>query len=125
MNVGIFWFHNGTIIGKATPLTEAEEGLPGVFDSSENHVDVWDAIRHQLPAAFRDGEYFELPRGRVLYSKTLKHSIVYMDKTLRTAAIKSAICEFFDLDAQKVKWLVDDHYTTNTSALDRLFGEFD
>ncbi len=40
--IGIFSFFQGTVIGVPRPLSEAEHGLPGVFDSSDTHIDLWE-----------------------------------------------------------------------------------
>ena len=125
MNVGIFWVYAGQVFGALTPLSEAELGIPGMLDSPQNHVDAWPRVRRFLPQHLRDGEYFEIPRGRVLYSTTGLRAIVYMDATLHKKNIKAKVSKYFDLDQTKTSWRFDDHYTTSSTNLDDLFGEMD
>jgi hypothetical protein len=124
VKVGVFWVSKGVILGKAIPLTSAEEGVPGLLDSNDNHSEVWEDIKPQISPASLDLEYFDIPRGRVLYSKEKAISLVYMDSLLHKKSIKALVTEFFELSPKKTKWCRDEHYTTNQFDLDKLLNDF-
>ena len=42
--VGLFWVYKGVVFGRARPLAEGEEGIGGLVDSPDNHVDVWESV---------------------------------------------------------------------------------
>lgn len=79
--IGIYWIHEGRILGKACAPEAAEPGLPGVLDSPFTHVDAWPGVRIDsrmpLPADFD-----ALPRGRVLYVPAQGRWLVYGDGPL-------------------------------------------
>jgi hypothetical protein len=120
--VGIFWVYKGSVIGKAVDVANRAESVPGIVDSPDNHTDFWDTdkeFKQQFPELkFR--EYFEVPRGRVLYNRKKGQPIVYMDKVLFDDQMKQLITEFFSLQDVNILWRTDLHYTTSVDELDRL-----
>ena len=122
MMIGIFWIYKGIVIGNAVDVVNGDKCVPGIIDSPDNHTDFWDTdkeFKRQFPELkFR--EYFEVPRGRVLYGRNEEQPIVYMDKILFSGSTKQLIAEFFCLDNLKVSWRTDSHYTTSVEELDRL-----
>ena len=40
--IGIFWVYKDTVIGKARELEDGEENVPGLIDSPDSHVDLWE-----------------------------------------------------------------------------------
>jgi hypothetical protein len=121
--IGVFWVADGIVFGKAVPLSEAATGLPGLLDCSDTHADLWERSPSLRPERFRGMEYFEVPRGRVLYSVTLERAIVYLDDALLRVETRSKIAEFFSLGLEKSDWRRDDHYTTQARKLDGLFDK--
>jgi hypothetical protein len=122
--IGIFWYYQQSVIGKAVTLEEGAEGVSGIIDSPDNHVDYWEA-QQGFCARFpklMGKEYQDIPRGRVLYLVNGGKALVYLDKKLLKDIIKKRIMEFFELDAGKVQWRTDLHYTTSKKELARLFG---
>lgn len=124
VKVGVFWVNKGVVFGKATHLMFAEEGLPGMLDSNDNHSEVWEDIKFQISTESVDLQYFDIPRGRVLYSKKMAVSLVYMDSVLHKKSIKTSITDFFGLSHDKTRWCHDEHYTTNAVDLDKLLDDF-
>ena len=122
--IGIFWVYKNTVIGKVVDLVEGEQSIPGVVDSPDTHVYVWESDpEFRLPfSELREFEYYAVPRGRVIYFKDKSVFKIYMDKVLFSKANKKNILEYFDLVASKVIWETDSHYTTEQSEIDDLFG---
>lgn len=120
--IGIFWIYKETIFGKAINVDEGEEYVPGLVDSPDNHTDHWDTIKGhlQLFPELRFNEYFDVPRGRVVYSRKKGQVFIYMDKVLFNDKTKQLIKDFFQLNETKTIWRTDLHYTTTAFDLDQL-----
>lgn len=131
--IGIYWVHDGRVVGLSCPLDEAEAGIPGLLDSPFTHVDAWPSVKAQnrLPPHL---EYDEIPRGRVLYAAEAQASIVYGDRALigapRSVDLaepvmrhRKAIMEFFDMEPDKVIWRHDDHYIVGRDRIGRMLEE--
>ena len=121
--IGIFWVYKGTVIGRARPLIECEENVPGLLDSPDSHIGLWEQTPDfVIPfPELRGVEYQSVPRGRVLYSTTEKTAIVYLDAALHTPQAQRAIRNFFQLEESAVSWKTDAHYTTSPELLDDMF----
>ena len=121
--IGIFWVYKNTVMGKAREFREGQETCPGMLDSPDNHVELWQegAGSVILFQELRDTEYQDVPRGRVVYSTQAKQSIVYMDKVLHTARIKRAVVKFFQLGDVDIEWETDAHYTTDPDQIEAMF----
>lgn len=126
--IGIFWVSRDTVFGKAVSIDMGTEGVPGIIDSPDTHVDVWEHERPwiHVSATLADVEYQDIPRGRVLFQLKQEKPLVYADKTLMNAANKLLISQFFDFNPSVALWRSDVHYTTSKNELDQLFSdEFD
>jgi hypothetical protein len=116
-------------INKSVPfcpdLYEGHENIPGLIDSPDNHIDLWEKkSSFVIPFTELTGsEYQEIPRGRVMYSSKDDISLVYMDKTLHLDGTKELISTFFQLNNIDVKWLRDEHYTTDLQIIDDYFDD--
>ena len=123
--IGIFWFINGRVMGRARPTSEGEAHVAGMYDSPDAHAELWENADGLpgLDPALRGQPYSAFPRGRVLYRGGDQRFIVYMDRVLFTAKTQKAIAAFFDLPKNGVLWRADVHYTTDPDDLDRLFSE--
>ena len=119
--VGIFWLHDGSVVGVRRSLESAEEGVSGLLDSPDSHVDSWPSVAAANGRA-AECEYDDVPRGRVLYDSEHERSIVYLDACLDKVATRKAIAQFFDLDLGRSHWKRDPHYTTNAR---QRYGEHD
>ena len=58
-------------------------------------------------------EYFEVPRGRVLYDQTTDCSVVYLDAVLNKPSARTLILSFLELCGSRTRWRLDPHYTTS------------
>ncbi len=123
--IGIFWVYGGSLLGRAVALSAGAENVPGILDSRDNHVDLWEKNPDFLKRYpdLRDQDYYMIPRGRVLWQRAQGRAIVYMDKKLFDDATKAKIMVFFELEAGCVDWHTDLHYTTDRGALAELFDE--
>jgi hypothetical protein len=122
-NIGVFWVYNGTVFGKAVSVETGFEGVPGIVDSRDDHVDVWEQERPWVgvSTALASAEYQDVPRGRAL-SRQGK-PLVYADKMLLTSENKVRIAKFFDFNPDVAIWKGDLHYTTSRTELDELFSD--
>lgn len=123
--IGIFWVYKNQVLGKASDLSQGDESIPGLCDSPDNHIDLWENDQNwQNPFQELIGtEYQCIPRGRVIYSKTNHKAIVYMDKQLHSKQIKQLIRDFFQLNSTAVTWAIDEHYTTDLQEINDIFDD--
>jgi hypothetical protein len=124
LKIGIFWVYKNTVIGNTCELEEGQENVPGLIDSSDSHVDLWERRQCFLPQfpELLGTEYQDVPRGRVVYSTKDKKTIIYMDKVLHTEKIKKIVSNFFELKNTDISWKTDKHYTTGSDSIDNLFN---
>jgi hypothetical protein len=119
--VGIFWIHKGEFIGVPVPVRAgADDGL--FVNGPEGHAEAWERLQ-QDDRALRPFEYFQIPRGRVLFDKRKQRYMVYLDQTLLNRTTKQAVMTLFSLPPAETVFLTDLHYTTCRSDIDRLFDE--
>lgn len=125
MKVGVFWIYKASIFGKTTELHQGEMAVSAIVDSPDNHADFWIHDREHLRQfpELSEREYFEVPRGRVLFDKTQNRSIVYLDIAILSVHVKELVCRFFDLEVANVLWRDDLHYKTSPADLDLLFND--
>ena len=112
--VGIFWIYKGEIFGAAMPLEGGVRTSLGIIDADIDHASFWEtdgAHRTRFPDLI-DYEYFDVPRGRVLFDSIGQRSMVYLDATINQPAIREMITGFFGLTAKSTRWHLDPHYVT-------------
>lgn len=103
----------------AVPLSEGEpygDCVNGPLD----HVEFWPGLERKHPH-LRGREYFELPRGRVVFRRAENRFAVLMDARLHTKVIKAKLVKFFRLPVGQYGFERDAHYTTNSDTLAALF----
>lgn len=122
MEIGIFWIYNENIIGEKCSINEGEDPGIGIVDSPFTHIDLWEDTSSFLKnyPLLVGTEYQSLPRGRVVFSKVNNMFLIYMDSSLFNKKIKMQVLDFFGLDKSSVKWMRDQHYTTDQSDIDNL-----
>lgn len=131
--IGIYWIHDGRVVGLSCPLDNAEAGIPGLLDSLYTHVDAWSSVKAEggLPLHL---EYDELPRGRVMYQRDRGKWIVYGDGALLGCssrhglmpagqAVRQSIADFFGFEPVAAIWRHDPHYTVGKRQIDRLLDD--
>lgn len=117
--VGIFWCRQDQLLAAKVPLADGlgnSVSVNGPFD----HITTWPEFQRKLPA-LKGVEYEDVPRGRVLFLKRAKKFVVYLDKSLMTAAVKAAVLKEFELPPGSTRFAKDPHYTTDPDELERMF----
>jgi len=108
--LGIFWLDDsGEMFAESVSLRDAEDyGDFKIFGG--NHYDLWSKAVRANPK-WRDLEYEDIPRGRVVYKKDPKKPmfIVYLPK--RIGKYKNNIIGRFNLPSGHVRFdMSDEHY---------------
>jgi hypothetical protein len=118
--VGIFWAEGKTIHAHTVPLSEGLD-YGDCVNGPLDHVDYWPELERQHPQ-LRGREYFELPRGRVVYRRGERCFAVLMDASLHTPKVRAALKTRFQLPSRGCRFERDSHYTTDPDVLGRMFG---
>lgn len=108
--LGIFWIDDsGTMYAESVSLRDSEDyGDFRVFGG--DHYSLWDKAVRANPK-WRNMEYEEVPRGRVIYKKDPKKPefVVYLPR--RIAKHKGKVLDRFNLPAGHVRFdMTDEHY---------------
>ena len=120
--IGIFWFSENKVIGKARDLREGVE-TNGSVDSPDEHFRLWEQESSFRPLRQMGVEYQEIPRGRVVWREDTNAPVVYMDKRLLASRdAKQKVAAFFELPEKYIQWQSDPHYTTDPDEINRLWG---
>ena len=119
--VGIFWVFKGKLLAATYPLQDGEE-YGDAINGLTDHVKYWPQFQ-KLHPELRQLEYQDVPRGRVLFMQPTGKFHVYMDKTLHSLKNKRALIKKFELPGPSTQFLMDAHYTTDLSELEKLFGD--
>jgi hypothetical protein len=101
------------------------EGVHGIIDCQVNHADFWDQNQDHIIRfpELAQVEYYEIPRGRVLFLKSANRPIVYLDKQLICNENKLLIATFFEFGLIHALFKTDLHYTTSANELAHLFED--
>jgi len=125
VSVGVFWFIRDRVYGKVEHLSKRNRSSVGKIDSNLEHWHLW-----EIPGALQEvsdlaahHEYWEFPRGRVVYDVGRSCYIVYAVRVLLKPYIKARVVDFFGLKNVEVSWLADNHYVTEPEEVRRLLGE--
>lgn len=78
--VGIFWLLGNRLIFDTSPLSEAEP-YGDCLGHKESHDHYWTA-QQLLGTVPRDFEYYEHPRGRVVYNTKTQRFALYADRCI-------------------------------------------
>ena len=102
--IGVFWCYKDVVFGRAVSLDKAEDLGIGILDSPDTHTDLWDKDRTLL----RDfpeqhgGEYFSIPRGRVLWELKTSSAKIFMDSVLFRDTSKQKILETIEVEKNEI-----------------------
>ena len=100
--VGIFWSKDDNLIFVRTQDIENAISTQISIDSTFSHSDEWEKISIILKSnVSKSGEYFELPRGRILYLKEKKSYVIYHGNIFNDNLLKKIIIEF-QLENEKI-----------------------
>jgi len=116
--VALFFYYEGKVIQGSTPVIAAKE-IQGWKNHDMSHYDFWD-IYKIINRKFKDIEYEEIPRGRVVYNVDDDKFILYIDKCLKKPDILSQLMGAFSLPMEKTKVEFDGHYVCNNCSNDSI-----
>lgn len=110
--VGIFWFVENTLVYKTQNAIGLDSDLLGFVDSTLQHQFEWEEnlIYEQFALSLHNTDYYNLPRGRVVFNSNLQTSFIYLDKKLFKKHIVNGIKVNFDLANTNIKFFTDPHY---------------
>lgn len=125
VNVGIFWFIRDRVYGKVEHLSGGNPSSVGKIDSTLEHWHLWETpgALQGISDLVTHHEYWEFPRGRVVYDTARSYYLIYADRALLKPDIKIRVVDFFGLSHKKVAWFTDTHYVTEPEEIRRLLGE--
>lgn len=123
MKVGIWWYSikNKELIKYTEPLVSVAKDSVGFFDVPVSHYNYWENMRKYIPAEYRELEYDELPRGRVILWETDAGEYVVKlfghKKLLEDKPFLRLLLKEFDIKFPggpfKITRVMDDHYRLN------------
>lgn len=107
--VGMFWCIEGTVVGEAVLLSEAEPY--GDALQHGGHYDFWDELKPktEMELQFKSHAYDYYPRGRVVYFQSKQQFRLYVDGCL-SAEDQEVIVDFFHLAGTPLEIEKDAHY---------------
>lgn len=109
--VGIWWDDSTTLVAFAHPITENTSG-DELVDSNLSHDREWPLVCHRLGRP-PQSEYFEIPRGRVIFNRRTLQGIIYHGNATPQERLKTIAAAFHLAD-----WIScpDDHYAIGVDA---------
>ena len=123
MKVGIWWYSikNKELIKYTEPLVTVAKDSTGFFDVPVSHYNYWENMKKYIPAEYRELEYDELPRGRVILWETDAGDWVVKlfghKKLLENKPFLRLLLKEFDIKFPggpfKITRIMDDHYRLN------------
>ena len=119
--LGIFWIVNGEVI----PFTQDADSIQvaaGFKDVAFNHYDTWHKIQKVYPA-FRDLEYDQVSRGRVIGVGPDRFRIFLSPTDAVNKTIVNRILGVFSLPIAKTEVMADNHYIVEKNKISELFDE--
>lgn len=110
--VGIFWFAENTLVYKAQSAIDLKTDQLGFIDSTLQHQVEWEEnkIYQLFVLMLANTDYYNFPRGRVVFNTKQNTFHVYLDKSLFKKHIVKDIKANFSLLHTKVKFFTDPHY---------------
>lgn len=98
--VGIFWLLGNRLIFDTSPLSEAEP-YGDCLGHEESHDHYW-TVQQGLGNVPRDVEYYEHPRGRVVYNTKTQRFALYADRCIvKQKSVVSRVMEAMCLPASQ------------------------
>jgi len=115
--VGIFWFAENTFVYKAQNAIDLKRDQLGFIDSTLQHQIEWEEnkIYQLFGLMLANTDYYNFPRGRVVFSAKQNTSYVYLDKGVFKKHIVKDIKANFNLPDTMVRFFTDPHYNCFSS----------
>tara|TARA_B100000315_G_C14590513_1_gene595498 strand:+ start:1503 stop:1919 length:417 start_codon:yes stop_codon:yes gene_type:complete len=107
--VAIFWYYEDEVLGMGIPWKEGED-FGDFVNTRDDHASKWIQIT-KFKKELQGKEYFDIPRGRVVYNKLTKKFIVYATSSLlKDDSFKRKVRKEFRLPSANTEWKTDTHY---------------
>jgi len=106
-DVGAFYMVGDNLLSNSVKLSDGDEY--GGFINYSSHWDLWKALCRSYPK-LKNYEYDDFPRGRVVFDKTSRKSIIYLDKKLNNPQAVDKICKEYHLGSNYEVNDEDEHY---------------
>lgn len=119
-HAGIWWHNDKQLVAFRQPVSDIEATWH-LIDSDLSHDSVWDIARRELhcpPTA----EYFQIPRGRILWDTVHRAGIVYHGNSTPEVIVKE-LARFYGLPRWEAR--LDEHYLTGEALKDYFTFEDD
>lgn len=115
--VGIFWFAENTLVFKSQKAMDLKPDQLGFIDSTLQHQVEWeDNNIYQLFGLMLDStDYYNFPRGRVVFNVEQNTSYVYLDESVFKKRIVKKIKANFSLQDTDDRFFTDPHYNCFSS----------
>lgn len=108
--LGIFWILSDLSMCAFPEALTGDRNGPIAQDSERDHISTWPEVIRRHPA-YRDREYEEIPRGRIVYHAKSGQFIAYVcDHYVNNTAIRKSLIKAFSLRGEKIRWTTDEHY---------------
>lgn len=102
--IGPFFYIEEKLIYNACPIFAGREQA-GKLDNSYGHEQLYDT-------KFKDGDYINYPRGRVIWDKYKSQAIIYIDPCIQNQVVLDKIVSVFEIEQYVIAY--DDHYHCKT-----------
>lgn len=112
--VGIWWHDTKRIVTFLQSITEFQEQIGHLLDSDLSHDSVWDMARNELSCSL-ESEYFDIPRGRILWHTVHAAGVVYHGNSTPAAVFKE-LARIYRLPRWELR--LDEHYLTGEALED-------
>lgn len=111
--VGIFWFTENTFVYKTQNVIDLKPDSLGFVDSTLQHQIEWEEnlIYEQFSLSLYNTEYYNFPRGRVVFNFNLQTSLIYLDKKIFRKGVVKTITSKFHLKNTAFKFFTGSHYS--------------
>ncbi len=107
--IGIFFLYRSKLYTLKIDKNKISNKTSEFIDSDFSHNDMFELLRRKIGIGINT-EYFNVPRGRVLYSIRDQRYRVYLTRSINNSNIQDLIIKCFILNAYDVDFLHDEHY---------------
>ncbi len=128
--VGIFWYCPASrrlISTLAQAASDQVERHDDWLDFIPGHADVWPRVEAQIDWSHYpeyDGEYFYLPRGRVLWNVKWEKYRIILDADIDLNVLLEALADY-GIDGGNCEVLTDSHYRSTLLRSDQIRADLD
>ena len=109
--IGVFWVWNNEIIGYPIPWETLKPDSLGFVNPPKDHQTIWEADVIKRYPQLRDKEFFEVPRGRIVYNvRDAKFRLISSKLITGNKPLLNKICRYFHIPPPSLVVIQDQHY---------------